>query len=136
MIRKFLNDFINKRKETAEDKIKKAAIIRQKIMADGEMAKNLLANPDFIRFCACLIEDRDALNANLLQEDPKAIRDEKEYVRLVARINQIEKILGKPKSMIWQMENLTEVRAAVKEKQTRVRQAHGNKTGGEDNGNT
>lgn len=131
-MRKFL-DFLAKRKQTAEDVAKAATVKRAQIMSDGATMKRLMSSQDFIRFTELLIEDKEALVANILAEDPKAVRDQAQYVRLVARINQIDKILGKPKSMIWQMENLTEVRTALQE-QTHVRQAHGNQTGG-NNGN-
>lgn len=128
-MRNILSEFLSNRKATADDKKKQAAAIRYAIMTDGGVAKRLLGNPDFIRFCVLLSEDREALNDNLLKDDPKAPKTHDQNVRLIARINQIDKVLAKARSMIWQMENLTEVRAAMQEK-THAVQDRGNKTGG------
>ena len=92
------------------------------------MMKRLISNSDFIRYCEMLCEDRDALNKNLLDEKFQ-MKDDRQRTRLIARISQIDFDLNKPKSAVWMMENLTEVREAIKDR-TRVRQAHGNKTGG------
>jgi hypothetical protein len=126
-----LKKVLDRRNRTSEDAKNEAAKIREQIMTDGNVAKRLMDNPDFVRFCEILGEDRDDLLQSLIKENPEKIKSHEQNVRIIARINQLDKILGKPKSMIWQMENLTEVRAAVQE-QTRVRQAHGNKTGGND----
>lgn len=128
-IRSKLSDW--KKPKLSEDAKKEGAIQRQKIMQDAEVAKRLQINLDFIRFCELLEEDREILNKNLLSETDQEIKTSDQRTRLIARIFQINKILGKPKSLIWQMENLTEVRAAIQE-QALVRQAHGNKTGGQD----
>ncbi len=130
-MRKFLSQIWNKK---PEEVTKAAAIKREQIMEAGALAKRLMVNEDFGKFMALLKEDKDILIANLLDESSGNMKTAEERVRLIARINQIDKVLGKPRSMVWQMESLTEVRTAMKE-QTRVRQAHGNKTGGEEDGN-
>ena len=112
-------------KKLSKDEVEKAQIKREQIRADAEIMTRLASNSDFGRFCKLLLEDREDLNKFLLNEDSENIRSNDARTRLIARINQIDRILKKPQSIIWQMKNLTEVREAVKE-QTRVRQAHGN----------
>ena len=103
---------------------------RQQIISDAGAMTRLSQNVDFKRFCELLLEDRELLNHTLLNTGESTGNDELR-IRLIARINQIDRNLSKPKSLIWQMENLTEVRAAIKE-QSLERQALGNKTGGQD----
>jgi len=102
---------------------------REQIKQDAEAMMRLADNPDFKRFCELLIEDKESLNKFLLNEDSENVKSQDTRTRLIARINQIDRTLKKPQSLIWQMKNLTEVREVIQE-QTRVRQAHGNKTGG------
>lgn len=127
-MKNILKEFLNRRKKTAEDVKAEAEKNRMRILSDGQVAKRLLANVDFISFCQRLAEDREALNEALLDEKdgPKT---EYQRTRLISRVHQIDMVLGKARSMIWQMENLTEVRAALQEK-THVGQAHGKQTGG------
>lgn len=98
---------------------------REQIRQDAEIMIRLAGNPDFKRFCELLIEDKEDLNKFLLNEDSGEMKSNETRTRLIARINQIDRTLKKPQSIIWQMKNLTEVREAIQE-QTRVRQAHGN----------
>ena len=98
---------------------------REQIRQDAETMVRLAGNPDFKRFCEMLLEDKVELNKFLLNEDTETMKSNEARTRLIARINQIDRTLKKPQSIIWQMKNLTEVRETVKE-QTRVRQAHGN----------
>ena len=107
-----------------------AASKRQQIISDAGAMTRLSQDLDFQRFCDLLLEDKEALNQTLLNTGESTGNDELR-IRLIARINQIDRSLSKPKSLIWQMENLTEVRAAIKE-QSLERQALGNKTGGHD----
>lgn len=102
---------------------------REQIINDAQTMKRLSENADFKRFCELLTKDREGLIKTLLNEDMHTIMSNEQNIRLKARIFQIKQILKKPRSLIWQMENLTEVREAIKAK-TRVRQAHGTKTGG------
>jgi len=113
----------------SQQEIDEGAKHRENIIFRAEAMKRLLSNADFTIYCEVLGEDKEALNDNLLAEDTNNMKSAEQHIRLIARINQIDKCLGKPKSLIWQMENLTEVREAIKE-QTRERQALGNKTGG------
>ena len=110
----------------ADAELAEGAEKRAKIISLGQAMKRLEANTDFDLFLSALRQDREGLNSGLLKGD----NDDRENVRLIARINQIDQVLKKTKHLIWQMENLTEVRAAIKEQQSLVRQAHGNKTGG------
>ena len=102
--------------------------------------KRLVDNHDFKLFCQICSEDRELLNKNLLDMEvtnPLVKDIDRQRERLIARINQIDRVLHKPKQLIWQMENLTEIRLAIKEKirkKTHERQALGNKTGGNENG--
>lgn len=114
--------------QLSKEERKEGAEKRARIISDAQVMKRLSENGDFKRFCELLFEDRECLNNALIGEG-LVIRDRDQRTRYIARINQIDKILNKPKSLIWQMENLTEVREAIKDR-TRVRQAHGNKTGG------
>lgn len=116
-------------KKLSQEEIQKAQERREQIKQDAEIMMRLADNPDFKRFCEMLIEDRSELNKFLLNEDNENIKSNEARTRLIARINQIDRTLKKPQSIIWQMKNLTEVREVIQE-QTRVRQAHGNKTGG------
>lgn len=103
---------------------------RQQIIQDAQMMKRLLDIAEFKRFIEILKLDMEGLNNTLLNGEAFGQEANEMRIRLIARINQIERIINKPKSLVWQMENLTEVRDAIKE-QTRERQALGNKTGGE-----
>lgn len=117
-------------KKTTQVEAEEGSKKRQQIIHDAEAMTRLSQNSDFKRFCELLVEDRESLNRMLLNTGESAGNDELR-IRLIARINQIDRSLSKPKSLIWQMENLTEVRAAIKE-QSLERQALGNKTGGQD----
>lgn len=103
---------------------------RQQIIQDAQAMKRLLDIPEFKRFIELLNQDMELLNNTLLNGEAFGVEANEMRIRLIARINQIERIITKPKSLIWQMENLTEVRDAIKQ-QTLERQALGNKTGGE-----
>lgn len=118
----------------AQKESKEGAIKRAKIIAVGMAMKRLIDNPDFKLLVEELEDDKVQMNKNLLNEEINLADRETQRTRLIARINQIDRLIAKPTTLIWQMENLTEVRAAIKEQtqQTLVRQAHGNKTGGED----
>jgi len=111
-------------KETAEGQAK-----REKIINDAQAMERLAANPDYQRLCELLNHDREGLVLTLLGDDLGKMLEHDQNIRLKARIHQIDRVLNKPNSLVWQMKNLTEVRGAIKE-QTRVRQAHGTKTGG------
>jgi len=117
----------------SEDEKYKAATKRQEIINNAEAMKRLIINPDFQVFCEMLEKDKELATKRLLNEKPAGSENplvSNEFrVRMIARVNQIDRILNKPKQSIWQLKNLTEVRAAVKEK-THERQALGKKTGG------
>lgn len=116
----------------AQEEIEKGELKRAKIIATGSAMKRLISNPDWQILVDELEKDQEELNKNLLNEDIEINQDRR--TRLIARINQIDRVIKKPGSLIWQMENLTEVRAAIQEKtKALVGQAHGNKTGGESN---
>jgi len=95
---------------------------REQIRQDAEIMMRLAGNPDFKRFCELLLEDKEELNKFLLNEDTETMKSNEARTRLIARINQIERTLKKPQSIIWQMKNLTEVREAIQE-QTQERKA-------------
>ena len=114
----------------SEEERKEGELHRRQIIQDAEAMKRLEQYPEFKRFCELLKEDKEYLIKNLLAEDDKNIKTSDQRTRLIARVYQIDKILNKTKGLVWQVENLTEVRAAIQE-QTHVRQAHGNKTGGQ-----
>ncbi len=125
------NIFQNKSKSKLTEKEKeKGAIKRQEIIQNAEAMKRLKTNPDFIRYCDILKIDRDKLNDSLLSHEGYGINSHEYRIRIIARINQLDRMMKKPKQLIWQMENLTEIRDAIKDK-THERQALGNKTGGE-----
>lgn len=113
----------------SQEEIEEGRKKRQQIINDAEAMKRLQKSPDFQRFCEMLLEDRKGLNENLLNENLNNMKNAPQHIRLIARINQIDKVLKKPQSLIWQVKNLTEVRETIKE-QTRERQALGNKPGG------
>lgn len=106
-----------------------AAIKRQQILDDADAMKRLSAMPEFIRYCELLEAEKKGINAMLLDRNCFSERTNDEKNIMIARINQIDSDIKKPRSLIWQMENLTEVRGAIKE-QTCDRQTVGNKTGG------
>jgi len=120
----------NKKDRFTEQELLDGAKHREKIISRAEAMKRLSVNDDFKLYCEILREDKQRLIDNLLCEEANNMKSAEQKIRLVARINQIDKCVSKPKSLVWQMENLTEVREAIKE-QSLVRQAHGKKTGGE-----
>jgi len=130
MFNRLFNRLRGTKKELTQVEIEEGARRREKIISRAEAMKRLSQNIDFQVYCEILKEDRQALNENLLNEESNNMKTAEQKIRLIARINQIDKCLKKPQSLIWQMENLTEIRDAIKE-QTRERQALGNKTGGE-----
>lgn len=107
----------------------KGAIKRQKIISDAEAMKRLAENPDFKIYCELLETEAEGLRNQYEDKYTYVSRTNEEKISLIARINQIKSDLRKPGHVIWMMENMTEVREAIKDK-TRVRQAHGTKTGG------
>lgn len=107
---------IFKRNAVSHKEDQEGAVKRQKIIDDAEAMKRLVSNPDFIRFCEIMQDDREGLNKNLIDGE----NDNETRIRLIARINQIDRNLKKPQSIIWQMENLTEVRDAIKEQTRRA----------------
>ena len=113
----------------SQEELEKGAKKREKIINDAQAMKRLLANPDFQCYCEMLKVDKEGLIGTLLSDGLHSIMSNEQNIRLKARIHQIDKMLKKPSSVIWQMEQLTEVREAIKAR-TRVRQAHGTKTGG------
>lgn len=114
----------------SERELEEGAKKRQQIIQDAQLMKKLMDDSGFKRFMELLNKDKEDLNNTLLNIEAFGVEANELRVRLIARINQIERIISKPKSLIWQMENLTEVRDAIKQ-QTHERQALGNKTGGE-----
>lgn len=132
MVSKIMNRLFNKRQleKLSEMEIEEGAKKRQQIIQDAQMMKRLLEGVDFQRFIELLKQDMEGLNNTLLNIEAFGQEAAEMRIRLIARINQIERVINKPKSLVWQMENLTEVRDAIKQ-QTRERQALGNKTGGE-----
>jgi len=126
-MKKLLNNL--RRKQTPEERAEISAVARQQIITDAEAMKRLSQNEDYIRFNDILRTDKEKLISSLLDENTNTLKSAEQKIRLIARINQIDRTLNKPKSLIWQMETLTEVRGAIKD-QTRERQALGNKTGG------
>jgi UDP-N-acetylglucosamine transferase subunit ALG13 len=106
-----------------------AAAKRQRIIDDAETMKRLLSLPEFKRYQELLKNEQENINARLTDKMSFVSQTNEEKIVMVARINQIESDINKPQSLIWQMESLTEVREAIRER-TRERQALGNKTGG------
>ena len=129
MLNRLLNKFSGRKEKLSQQEIDEGAKKRQQIINDAEAMKRLSENTDFKRFCEILKEDRQGLVDNLLNEHTNDMKSAEQKIRLIARVNQIDKTLKKTQSLIWQMENLTEVRDAIKER-TREGQALGNKTGG------
>jgi hypothetical protein len=124
-------NFFNRSQKLKEEEKEEGARKRQQIISDAQAMKRLQQNDDFKRFCELLKEEKEEINGFLLNENGGAMKENEARTRLIARINQIDRVLNKPRSLIWQMENLTEVRAAIREQhQTHERQALGNKTGG------
>ena len=123
------NRLFKGKNKLSEAELAEGALRREQIINDAEAMKRLSDNPDYKRFCELLLVDRKGLIDNLLNENTNDIKNAEQKTRIIARINQIDKVLSKPKSLIWQMENLTEVRTAIKDR-THERQALGNKTGG------
>ena len=117
------------KKHLKEAELAEGAKRREQIITRAEAMKRLSGNEDFKLLIEILLEDRQDLVFNLLDENTNNMKSSEQKIRLTARINQIDKLIQKPKSLIWQMENLTEVREAIQE-QSRERQALGNKTGG------
>lgn len=118
------------KKKFNEERAAESARKRQIIIDDAQAMRRLVENEDFKRFIVVLNEEKQSVNAALIDKYTYASRTNEEKISLIARINQIESVIKKPRSLIWQMENLTEVRGAVKNK-TRERQALGKKTGGQ-----
>jgi len=116
------------KRKSKEDIALESEAKRQEIRLRGEAAKRLLMNPDYQLLEKVHKEDKERLLLTLLDEDITEMKTDDMRVRLIARINEIDSLLNKPRSLIWQMENLTEVRTALKE--AHERQALGNKTGG------
>lgn len=129
MFSRVLNKLRVRKDKLSEEEKMEGAKRRERIIADAEAMKRLSENADYKRYCELLLEDRQCLVENLLAEDANNMKSAEQKIRLIARINQIDRDLKKPKSLIWQMENLTEIREAIKE-QTHERQALGKKTGG------
>lgn len=129
-MRQIFESFLNLRKKTPDDVKVMGAATRSKIIARGQAMKRLAINEDFIEFCKSLEEDKQSLIELLLNEELNTMKSSEQKIRLIARINQIDKTIGKARSLIWQMENLTEVRAAMQEK-THAVQDRGKNTGGE-----
>lgn len=129
MLNRMLNRLRGRKEKLTEAENIEGAKRRERIIADAEAMKRLSENADYKRYCELLLEDRQGLVDNLLAEDTNNMKSAEQKIRLIARINQIDRDLKKPKSLIWQMENLTEIRNAIKE-QTHERQALGKKTGG------
>jgi len=86
----------------------------------------LSKNPDYMRFCEIMEDDKKGLNRTLLMMTGhgEGLAGNEFRIRLIARINQIDRMLKKPKDLEWQAENLTEIRDAIKDK-TLERQALG-----------
>ncbi len=90
---------------------------RQQIIDDAHAMQRLQSNEDFQRFCALVKEEQAQIVAFLMDENGGAMKENDARTRLIARSNQIDRVLNIPKSLVWQMENLTEVRDAIKEQQ-------------------
>lgn len=116
-------------KKLSQEELQEGARKREQIINDARAMKRLEENADFKRFCEMLLGDRKGLISFLLNESINNMKSSEQKIRIIARINQIDRILKKPQSLIWQMKNMTEVRGVIKE-QTHDRQAVGNKTGG------
>lgn len=92
------------------DKKSEIALNRQAILDKGIAMQRLLKNPDFIVFVEDLDKDRHALLANLLNENSVSMTDNTTRTRIIARINQIDKLTFKPKQAIRTMMALKEIR--------------------------
>jgi len=121
-----LNRLLGRKEKLSEIELEKGAKKRQQIITDAGAMKRLSENADYKRFCELLKEDRQGLVENLLNEHANDMKSAEQKIRLIARINQIDKVLKRPRSLIWQMENLTEVREAIRER-TRERQVQAGK---------
>jgi len=102
---------------------------REQIINDAESMKRLSKNTDFMRYCEILTGEKKMIEARLMDKQTYASTSHTDKISLIARVNQIDEDIRTPQKCLWRMENLTEVRDAIKE-QTRERQALGNKTGG------
>lgn len=90
---------------------------REQLIKDGSSMKRLMENDDFKRFCDLLKMDAENLNHFLLSESVNMgdrMTTDLVRVRLIARINQIDRCVSKPRSICWQVKNLTEVRDTIK----------------------
>ena len=101
-------------RKLSNDEIENASKKRMKIMHDGEVMGRLKNNPDFIEFLKMLEEDKEGLIQTLLNENINTVSNTGLKIRLIARINQIDRVIKKPQTLIWRMKNLTEVRTALK----------------------
>ncbi|RKY32410.1 MAG: hypothetical protein DRP74_02745 [Candidatus Omnitrophota bacterium] len=114
-----LNRLLKKRNPIAnkltQEELEAGRKKREQIISDASAMERLLENPDFKRLCEILKEDKEALNANLLNEHSNNMKSAEVKIRLIARINQIDGVLKKPQSLIWRMKNMTEVRDVIKE---------------------
>jgi len=124
-----IKNLLTRKKALSADEKAEGARKRQYIIDGAEAMRRLMVNPDFIFFMEAIEKDKEGLVSTLLNENINVPGNDEFRIRLIARVNQIDRVLKKPKQFIWQLENLTEVRAAIK-KQTLERQALGNKTGG------
>jgi len=117
---KMLRRIQAKRKRLKQEEADEGARRRQLIINDAGTMLRLSQSPDFQRFVELLKEDREGLNKSLLNPNMSLdtkIQDRMRE-RLIARIDQIDRTLTKPRSLIWRMENLTEVRDAIKGSKT------------------
>jgi len=89
---------------------------RQEILDKGLAMQRLLRNSDFIIFIEDLNNDRRALINGLLNENSTAMADNTVRTRMIARINQIDRLLQKPQQAIRIMKALKEVREATEHK--------------------
>lgn len=120
-----MKNWFQKRKDLKRQELEEGARKRQQIIEDAQAMKRLVGNEDFNRFCDILNAERDEINAFLIDENGGAMKDNDARTRLIARINQIDRVLRLPETLVWRMENLTEVRDALKEQQKAAKNPRG-----------
>ena len=82
--------------------------------------ERLLKNSDFIMLVEDFNTDRRALNAHLLNENSSTMTDNLVKTRLIARINQIDSLVTRPRKAIRVMKALKEVREVIDGKNSQL----------------
>ncbi len=93
---------------------------RQHIINRGLAMARLTQNPDFIMLVEDLNEDKRSLTLSLFNESSTTMSEDRVRTRLIARVNQIDRVMQKPQQAIRLMKALKEVREVINQDKNNV----------------